>query len=109
MSNPWGPNHFATWSGSVHARKTRSRDASKTRVTTTCWSAVCTGGESGIFGSFLDFLQVCVEAVNARLPGLATGLHPVRGLRERLRPEAARPELRRAIACDEPGTLQDLQ
>src|SRR3954451_16906886 len=109
MSNPSGPNHFATWAGSVQARKTSSRGASKTRVRTTCWSAVCAGGGSVIFGSFLDFLQVCVEAVEARLPGLAAGLHPVRGLRERLRAEAAWPELRRAIACDEAGPLQHLQ
>src|SRR2546423_135815 len=109
MSNPCGPNHCATSSGSVQARKTTSRGASKTRVMTTCWSAVCTAGESGMSGSFLDFPEGCVEAADARLPGRATRLQPVRGLRERLGLQPAEAELRRAIACDEPGALQHLQ
>src|SRR4029450_2471772 len=34
---PCGPHHLVTRSGSLHARQTRSSDASNVRVTTTSW------------------------------------------------------------------------
>src|SRR5262245_53560440 len=98
VSNPVGPNHLATWSGSVHALNTSSRGASKRRVIVICCSAACAGAASLIALSFLDFPQVLAEPVHAALPHLCVRLHPRGCLLERLGAEAAGPELCRAVA-----------
>src|SRR5439155_673356 len=89
VSSPAGPNHLATWSGSVHALNTSSRGASKTRVIVIWCSAVGAGVESLIAPSFLDLLQVRIEPVHAALPHLSVGLHPRGGLQQRLAAQAA--------------------
>src|SRR4051812_30007178 len=107
VSIPAGPNHSATWSGSVQARKTWSRGASKMRVIRTCWSAGATGVASLIVCSFGT--QVCVEPVHACLPGLLARLHPRHRVVERLGLQPAGAPLRLAAADDEAGALEHLQ
>src|SRR4051795_7735765 len=102
-----GPNHAATSSGSVQARKTRSRGASKMRVISTSWSSAATGLMSLIWLSFP--VQVSVESVHAGLPGALARLHPVDRLVERVGLHAARPPLGVAAARDQSGALEHLE
>src|ERR671919_954166 len=92
VSNPSGPNHFATWSGSVHALNTSSRGASRTRSIVISCSAVCAGVESFICWSFLylHLFEVLLEPVHAALPHLPVRLDPRGGLSEGLATEPAR-------------------
>src|SRR5215212_232569 len=92
-----GPNHAATWSGSVHALNTRSRGASKIRVIRTCWS------RSAVLGSLilLSFAaQVRFESVHPVLPRSLARLHPSHRLVEGLSLQPARPPLRLTAADD---------
>src|SRR5215210_2701374 len=102
-----GPYHAATSSGSVQARNTFSRGASKMRVISTSCSAAATGVGSLIWLSFSA--QVRVESVHPGLPGLLARLHPVDRLVERLGLEPARPPLRLPAADDQPRALEHLQ
>jgi hypothetical protein len=52
---------------------------------------------------------VCVESVHALLPGPLARLHPLDGVVERLRPQAAWAGLSVAAALDQPGALEHLQ
>src|SRR4051794_14361614 len=102
-----GPNHAATPSGSVHARKTSSRGASKTRVIMTVRSVVATGADSFISGSLSA--QVRVQPVHPALPGPLARLHPLDGVVERIGLHAARPPLGLAAADDQSRALEHLQ
>src|SRR6516162_3023943 len=106
ISKPAGPNHRASWSGSVQAWNTSSRGASKTRVIVISRSSACTAVDSAIVRSFLKVVQVLVQPVEPALPDLPARLHPRRGLAEALGPQPARPRLRRAVARDQPGALE---
>src|SRR5918999_1651008 len=97
-----GPYQAATSSGSVQARNTRSRGASKIRVIRTSRSAVATG--SVMVCSFRA--QVRVESVHPRLPRALARLHPLDGLVERFGLQAARPPLRLAAADDQARALE---
>src|SRR4051794_33571488 len=97
-----GPYHAATWPGSVQARKTRSRGASKIRVIRTCWSAVASL-------IWVSLAQVRVEPVHAGLPRLLARLHPLDRVVERLGLHPARPPLLVAASGDQPGALENLQ
>src|SRR3954471_15251834 len=99
-----GPNHAATPAGSVHAAKTCSRGAAKTRVIRTCWAAAV---DSLISLSLSP--QMLVEPVHPRLPRPGAGLHPRDGVVERVGLHPARPPLRGAAAHDEPRPLEHLQ
>src|SRR5215204_1596220 len=102
-----GPYHAATWSGSVQARNTLSRGASKMRVISTSCSVPCTGVESLILLSFPA--QVRFESVHPALPGLLARLHPLHRLVERLGLQPARSPLRLAAADNQPRALEHLE
>src|SRR5690348_12689295 len=87
-----GPNHSATWSGTVQAAKTASRGASKIRVTRTSRSVAAAGIGSAIV-VVSSTAQVGVEPVHAGLPGLLARLHPGDRLVERVRLQPARAPL----------------
>src|SRR5690348_4855563 len=101
MEKPRGPHHCARWSGDVQSLKTRSRGASKRRVTESSRSAVLLvvvvvpsrivgspserwwGDVAGLLVRVrllvlgLDFLQVRVEAVKTLFPEPAVVVDPV--------------------------------
>src|SRR5687767_9994243 len=90
------PNQSAKRSGSVHSFHTRSRGASKVRVTVIPGSAALSRvGGSAILRPLLGRLQSLVETVEASLPEPAVVLEPFDRLLERstLQPRGA--ELRR--------------
>src|SRR5262245_50514578 len=101
-----GPNHAATCSGSVHASNTRSRGASKTRVTRTCSSV---GTCVGSFTLALLSAQMCVQAIHPALPGLLSRLNPREGLVQRLGLHTARAPLRVSAAHDQTCGFEHLQ
>src|SRR5260370_6096009 len=116
--NPCGPIHCDACSGSIHARNTISRCASKTRVMTSSRSA----GFAATLGlarlapmlPLLVFLglqraQVGVQAIEALLPEAAIMLDPAGDVLEWTGLEPARPPLRFASARDEAGALQHLE
>src|SRR6516162_3644953 len=109
ISKPAGPNHRASWSGSVQAWNTSSRGASKTRVIVISRSSACTTVDSAIVRSSLKVLQVLVQPVEPALPDLTARLHPRRRLPEGLGAQRAGPRLRRAVARDQAGALEHLQ
>src|SRR5665213_343236 len=86
-----GPHHFATWAGSVHATKTRSRGARITLVMTMCSGAVMGCCFSGVmaFFCFLKFRHVGIKAVESLFPNGAVGLSPAGHVSDRRRPQAA--------------------
>src|SRR5215210_8695081 len=107
VSKSSGPYQSATSSGSVQARKTSSRGASKIRVISTSWAAAAAGVESAIV-LFLP-AQMRVEPVHAPLPDPLAGLHPLHGVVERLGLHAAGPPLGVAAAGDQPRPLEHLE
>src|SRR3954454_9137327 len=107
VSNCSGPYHAATWSGSVHARNTCSRGASKMRVISSSRPAASTRVESVM--SFSCLAQVRVEPVHPPLPCPLSRLHPRDRAVERLGLHAARPPLRLAAADDQARALEHLQ
>src|SRR5918996_3230149 len=97
-----GANQAATWSGSVQARNTASRGASKMRVIRTSWPAV-----ASLMG--LSFLaQMRIESVHPGLPRPLPRLHPPDRVVEGIGLEPAPPPLRLARAGDQPGPLEHL-
>src|SRR5271154_2472224 len=82
---PRGPHQRTICFGSVHAPKTRSRGASKTRVTTSSRSA---GSAISSFfaGTFtllcLNLFQVLIQAIEAFFPEAAVLLDPIGGALE---------------------------
>src|SRR3954447_20376100 len=99
-----GPNHADTWSGSVHARNTRSRGASKTCVIRTSRSPA-----TASLISFSLRAQVRVESVHACFPRLLPRLHPLDGLVERVGLQAARAPLGLLAANDQARALEHLE
>src|SRR4051794_13334209 len=99
VSKPAGPNHAATSSGSVQARNTWARGASKMRVRRISWSSIA--------GSFPA--QVRVQPVHPRLPRPLACLHPVDRVVERVRLHPAGPPLGVAAADDQARLLEHLQ
>src|SRR4051812_7640663 len=97
VSSCSGPYHAASSSGSVQARKTRSRGASKMRVirTSLIWLSLPA--------------QVRVEPVHAGLPSALARLHPLHGLVERVGLQPARPPLRLPAADNQAGSLEHLE
>src|SRR3954470_4890208 len=102
-----GPNHAATSSDSIHARKTRSRGASKMRVISTSCMAEAPAVGSLILISFRA--QVRFESVHPGLPRLLARLHPIHGFVERLGLQPARGPLRLATADDQACALEHLE
>src|SRR4051812_25219324 len=103
-----GPNHRANCTGSVQARKTTSRGASKTRV-------MVSRGSFFTALAFIRFLlvlqlaKVFVEPIEALFPELAIVADPVRHFLERAGVETAGAPLRVASAGDQPGALEHFQ
>src|SRR5215218_9866903 len=97
---------MAASSGSVQARHTTSRGASKTRVMVNCFvaEAVC----SGIRLSF-QLAESLIEQVEALVPLVAVAIDPGGCLVERLRAEGAPAPLRVGGALDEARTLEHLE
>src|SRR5262249_55005435 len=96
-----GPYHAASSSGSVQARKTISRGASKMRVIRTSWAV------SSIRG--LLSAQMRIEPVHPGIPCPLARLHPLDRVIQRLRPHPARAPLRLAAADDQPGALEHFE
>src|SRR5579859_2186354 len=112
LVKPRGPHHFATCLGSVHALKTRSRGASKTRVNSTSRGAESVTGllaAAMFFLLRLKFAKIVIKAVKAFVPESAVMLDPVGHALERLGPQAAGPPLGVAAPGNQPGTLEHLQ
>src|ERR1700693_1470838 len=118
-----GPHHFGMRSGSVMALNTRSRGASKTRVTDISWvPGLITNSVSAmvaapfpvllsliVFHLLLYFFQVLAQPIETLRPDLPVALDPLGHLFEPLRLEPARPPLGLAPLRDQPGALQHLQ
>src|ERR671919_631014 len=99
-----GPYQAATLSGSVQARNTRSRGASKMRVIRTSCSVEATGVASLILLSFRA--QMRIESVHPGFPRLLARLHPFHRLVEGFGLHPARPPLRLAAAHDQARALE---
>src|SRR5216110_1454841 len=85
---PFGPHQRSRRSGSVHALKTSSRGASKTRVMTSSpaagfLAALGSGLLAAMLLLVLQLTQIVVQAIEALLPEVAIGLHPVGDLLQR--------------------------
>src|SRR5438552_4328307 len=89
--------------GSVQHLNTSSRGASKTRVRTSSHS------KDAVAESFfvlirllpgLQFMEVIVQAIEARVPEAPIAFEPVRDVFHRARPESTRPPLRLATSFD---------
>src|ERR1700686_1329965 len=118
-----GPHHFGMRSGSVIAWKTRSRGASKTRVTdislvpgliTTSLLAIIAAPFPVLlsliaFRLLLYFFQVLAQPIETLLPELPVSLHPVGHFLEPGRLEPTGTPLRFASLRDEPRALQHLE
>src|SRR5438876_731192 len=96
VSNPAGPNHRVSCSGSVQALNTSSRGAANTRDSTISRSSAQLWRAS--FGSIARLLllhpaEVIVEAVEPGLPGPPGVLDPAGDLGQRFHPQPARPAL----------------
>src|SRR5829696_2568832 len=102
-----GPYHAATSSGSVQARNTFSRGASKMRVIRTSCPAAAAGVGSLILLSFPA--QMRLESVHPGLPRLLARLHPLDRLVKRIGLQPARPRLRLPAADDESRALEHLE
>src|SRR5436190_12979861 len=115
ISEPCSPNHSANRGPSVHALKTSSRGASKTRTIRIPSASLCAettpsgGVASLILGSPLDRSQVLLQAVEVRLPEPPILAQPLRGVTQRPCAQAGRAVLRRSPPGDEPGALQHLE
>src|SRR5260221_6565321 len=105
-----GPYQRMNISGSVQARQTSSRGASKTRSIRT-WAPVVSVLVLGpaVIARLLQFGQIRVESIESLLPQPAVVLDPVGDLLQGLRREPARPPLGVSCALDEACPLQDLQ
>src|SRR3954469_20718296 len=99
-----GPNHADTWSGSVHARNTRSRGASNTCVIRTSRSPA-----TASLISFSLRAQVRVESVQACFPRLLPRPHPLDRVVERIGLQPARAPLRLLAADDQARALEHLE
>src|SRR5688500_4296165 len=97
-----GANHWPIRSGSVHARNTRSRGASSTRVITISRSRDQIVSPVVIV---VLLLQVVVQAVEPLVPRPSRVLGPPGHVVERRGAQAARPLLRVAAARDEARAL----
>src|SRR5688500_1856355 len=118
-SAPCGPNQRVKCSARVQTSKTRSRGASKTRLTTTSSAGVasppllCTGialllvRRCAAFA--LELSQVQVETIEALLPEAAVLGGPVRDLAQRGRVELARAPLSLPAAGDEARVFENAQ
>src|SRR5262245_62540926 len=111
---PRGAHHLSRCSLRVHARNTRLRGASKTRVTTSAlsppWVAALGFALAAILLLLrLQFAQVIVQAIETLLPETAIAFQPVVHLLQRTRFDAAGPPLRLAPAQDQAGALQHLE
>src|SRR6516225_5192200 len=108
---PRGHDHCASICGSVQARNTSSRGASKVRRMMSSRSA------SALFRTLasmslllsLQLSEVTVEAPEAGLPVAAVALRPLRDLAQRCRLQAAGARLSTPAAAHETGALEHLQ
>src|SRR5882672_398208 len=105
---PWGAYQRFSASGSDHARKTRSRGASKSRMMRTS-ASVFAAARPIAFLLFLEGAEVMVEAVEALIPEPPVMFHPIGHLAEGAGAEAAGAPLGPAEAGDEPCAVQHLQ
>src|SRR5258707_1539798 len=89
-----GPYQRMNISGSVQARQTSSRGASKTRSIRTCVEALVAWVLGpAVIARLLQFGQICVESIESLLPEPAVVLDPVGDLLQGLGREPARPPL----------------
>src|ERR1700716_3856178 len=114
MVKPRGQDHCARCCGSVQTLKTSARGASNVRRMVSSRSAV---GAAALFRALasksfllsLQFVEICIEALEALFPVAAIALGPLHHLLQRSGPQPAGPGLRLAATNDESGTLQHLQ
>src|SRR5712671_1549908 len=109
---PCGPHQRAARSGSVHARNTSRRGASKMRVMTSSRSR--TSASMLVLVSIflllsLQFVQVILQAIEALFPEMAIMLEPVGGILQRTGFEPAGPPLRLAATRNKARVLEHLE
>src|SRR5512135_3476982 len=106
---PCGQDQWTRCRGSVHARKTRLRGASRTRVMTSCGWA---GGRPALvlavmsLASLLQITQVVFQSIEALVPEAAIVLDPVGRGGERPGVEPAARDSAVAGATDQAGALE---
>src|SRR5215510_12628582 len=115
VENPLGPHHSTKCFGSVHASKTSSRGASKTRSKTSSRSDGVENVELELLlGSMpllpcLQPLQVHLEAVEALVPKPAVAHQPFIDVLERGGTDPAGARLRLAATYDQACPFEDFQ
>src|SRR5919109_3320338 len=111
---PRGQDHWARCCGSVQARNTSARGASKVRRMVSSSSVAPAAALFRALACMFSLLalqsdQIGVEPLEALLPVAAITLDPLGHVAQRLRPQAAGPRLGPAGADDEPRALEHLQ
>src|SRR5258708_26944925 len=110
--NPFGPHHCARCLGSVHASHTRWRGALNRRVPI---NARGSSSRSRLFFTptllllRLQFTQIIIQPIEARLPEAAITLEPVVNALQCRGFDAARTPLRLAAARDQARALTHLE